>query len=839
MSVATTESRYLISLTDAAAMRSEIVGGKAAGLARLVQYGFDVPEGVVLNIRAFEDAFGLDPGSYTDASPPLPSSVEQALLKVARRFGDTLLAVRSSGIAEDLDGASFAGQYETVLGVHGLEELVAAVRKCWASAFSVRLDAYRHRIRTDVEPVAVLIQQQVEAIAAGVAFTADPVTGDRGVTVINAVSGLADKLMSGEFTPEEWRVSDEIQRSGPPEPALSPEQAGAVAKLANDIATREGAPQDVEWAIDGRGIWLLQARPITALPDPVDLVPVPLEVPDGHWERLATHFPDPVSPLMRSTFFPLANQGTRDAVAEFGILAEGLIHRDIGGWSYLRRVPLGGKDRKPPPSWLAPLMVRIHPAMRTRIKAAEAAVRTDLAGESIERWYEEWMPHLVERGEQLRDVDLSNLTDAELKDHVERVLQLEEEGLRIHFKVIFSHMLDLYALIAASSELLGWHPAKSLELLGGLSRSSTEPSRRLAELAKMAATRPRVRELLEQPESLTGSRLADADAEFAAKFNDYRRKYGVAALTRDIKDATVGERPELIAGLISNQIRTGFDPSLADQATRQIRSSALEQARRLLSNTDPTDQQRFEAALVRAEKAYPIREDNVFYTWVTPLGLLRSTALEAARRMVDRGQINEESDVFLLEYDELVVALGNGTDQHALVKRRKGELRWVLDHPAPASYGSAPAPPESLDFLPPEPRQTMSAFMTILDLNVQQAETDAGTAGRIAGVAASPGRYTGPVRVIKGEHEFDRLRPGDVLVCPTTSPTWSILFPSVGALITDSGGILNHPAIIAREYEIPAVVATGDATTRLQEGQVVTVDGSSGLIELTVAETLR
>ncbi|MGA7270624.1 MAG: PEP-utilizing enzyme, partial [Acidimicrobiia bacterium] len=291
--------------------------------------------------------------------------------------------------------------------------------------------------------------------------------------------------------------------------------------------------------------------------------------------------------------------------------------------------------------------------------------------------------------------------------------------------------------------------------------------------------------------------------------------------------------PELLLQLVANQIATGFDPSENAHGNDNQRAAIVAEARRHLADRSSEQRHRFETALRRAERAYPIREDNLFYILFTPMGLVRRAALEMGRRMRERGHIERTSDVFYLREDELTDAVSSGDGLADLVVRRRGEEAWVLAHPGPASYGEAPGEPPSVDFLPAEARHATNALLALIDLTMGHHDHTPGDGAILAGIAASAGRYTGTVRVIHNEHEFDKLRAGDVLVCPMTSPTWSVLFPSVGALVTDAGGILNHPAIIAREYRIPAVVATGDATERLQDGQIVTVDGSAGTVEAT------
>lgn len=827
-----TKPRYLADLDDPACRDPQLVGAKAASLAELAAADFAVPDAVVLTTHAFVDSAD-SVADGPDNSAPLPRSVEEALLRVASRFGDAVLAVRSSAVAEDLDDSSFAGQYETVLGVRGPEQLARAVRHCWASASAGRVATYRSgRDINEPAAMAVLIQRQVQPDIAGVAFTADPVTGDRTVTVIDAVRGLGDRLVSGHVTPEQWRVGrDGAQRqviNG--ELVLDAEQAEAVARLAREIAAHLGIPQDVEWALDGDQLWVLQARPVTGLPYPeVTPVPVPVDVPEGFWERDVSHWPEPGSPLQTSLVYPLVDRHSPEFLAAFGMLAERIQFRDIGGWHYVRVVPFGGKERKPPPTWLARIMVRLHPGMRRRVAAAIKADRADLAGRFIDRWYEQWMPDLAARIDELRAIDLRGASDDELGDHLDRVVEVKTEGLRIHMLVIGAQVIGIYGLVKACSELFGWGDANTLEMLRGLSRRSTEPSRRLAGLASMAAARPAVRALLDDITPQTVARVAAVDPEFAAAFEDYRRRFGLSVLSRDPIDPSLGERPELLLRLVANQLTTEFDPAVVDAENRRSREAVIEEARRRLEGRRHGDRERFEAALSQAERAYPIREDNIFYTLFSPDGLLRRAALEVGRRLVSRSQVDTSDDVFVLTYAELRDAFEGTADQRRLVERREGERAWVLAHPGPAYYGDPPGDPPPLDFLPEEARHAMEALMWMLEVNDVGHDQD-NTATSLQGIAASAGSYTGTVRVIRGEHEFERLEAGDVLVCPITSPSWSVLFPSVGALVTDTGGILNHPAIIAREYRVPAVVATGNATDLLRDGQVVTVDGAAGTV---------
>ena len=837
-----TSTDLVVSLDEVGLADAPRAGHKAATLGELKRAGFPVPDGVVLTTDALARtlaAAGLDAAADPDqvAAVPLPGEVAAAISAAAVRLGDGPLAVRSSGVDEDLPGASYAGQYESVLGVPA-GELAAAVRRCWASAFTRHVAAYRRSRGAGRDlAMAVLVQPMVAAEAAGVAFSADPVTGDRDTAVVNAVCGLGDRLVAGRASPDEWVVRGAaVTCRAAPEGAVTAEVAADVAALARRVEARLGTPQDVEWALAGDALVLLQARPITALPDQApEPVPVPVEVPPGFWEREASHAPKPWTPMTLSALGQARSRAMRRMFAEFGLLAETLQLAQIGGWEYARLVPLGGKDRPTPPARLMPLLIRLVPRLRRRIADAVAAVRSDKAGHFVEQWYQQWQADLAEHSAGLRDTDLGALDDEELNADTSRALALLHKGFDIHFLLHGALMPILAELAFACRELFGWSDEEAFELLVGLSATSTEPARRLAELAGTAARRPAVRGLLDRVEGDTLDRLAETDPDFAEAFAAYQREFACRALRYEIADPSIAEMPELTLRLLADQLARGYDPAADAAVLASRRTTAADRARSALAGRRPEDRERFERALARAERAYPVREDNEFFTTSVPLALLRYRVVEIGRRLAARGQLDRRDDVFFLTLDEARAALRDGQAWRTLVSRRRGERAFVELHPGPATYGKDPGPPPPLDALPAEAEFTMTALLWYVDRIFEAAtSSQVQQAGirTLGGIAASPGRHTGPVRVVMDESEFGKLRPGDVLVCPVTSPVWSVLFPSVGALVTDTGGLLSHPAIIAREYAVPAVVATGNATALLNDDQAVTVDGGAGRIEV-------
>ncbi|MFI5593047.1 PEP/pyruvate-binding domain-containing protein [Amycolatopsis sp. NPDC051758] len=758
-------------------------GRKAARLAELRQAGFPVPPGLVLTVAAFEA------GEFS-------AGVLAALRSMADHFGDVPLAVRSSGVAEDGDDRSHAGQYETVLGVTGFDDLVAAVRTCWDSADGARLREYRGR--ADRPGLAVLVQPLVPAVAAGVAFSADPVTGARDTVRVDAVPGLGDQLVSGRVAPDEWAVTDAPVLVRGPHHVLSAEQVAHVAGLTRRVEAEAGSPQDIEWAWTD-DVVLLQARPITALPaaGPVP-VPVEFEVPPGFWLR-GGYTLKPLSPMNTSTLIRAVNRTSANLFTyAFGERVEVL---NLGGWSYVRIVPLASVD-----------------AVRARARKVVEAGRADKHGEIVDRWYAEWLPGLRAAVAEVRSVVLGELSGPGLVAELDRRVELAYEAQRLHFLVGGVSSMVWGELGVVCRDLLGWDATGILPMLTGLPGKAAEPARELARLARLAARDPGV--------------LQEPAGEFAEAFQTYLVEYGQRCLGADLAEPSLAEQPRLVLSLIADQLDVGSDPAAASAAAIAEREETVAAARARLSGVDLT---RFDRALVRAQRAFPLRDDTGFEAHVA-WAQVRYALRELAARMVSSGWLADVDDVFLLTLDEVRAAFTAGAAQQDLVRLRAGQQAWSQAHLGPQTYGEYQGGPDRepvLAELAPADRAVLEPMLWIDSVSELGAGHRAAAGDRLLrGTAASAGRYTGVVRVVISEREFAKLRPGDVLVCPETTPQWSVLFGGIGALITDTGGLLSHPSILAREHGIPAVVATGNATEVLHDGQLVTVDGTTGAVEV-------
>jgi rifampicin phosphotransferase len=738
-----------------------LLGTKAASLARLLGAGFPVPAGVVVTAAAAADR-------------------DQALTRLRTLAADLgggqgrRFAVRSSATAEDLAGASFAGQYETVLDV-GLDELPDAVRRVFDSAASARVATYRHAHAEPGAPaapaardpsgsgvgMAVLVQVMVAAAAAGVAFTANPLTGDRDEVVISAVRGLGEPLVSGEATGDQWVVRDgQARRTRASERAITADQARQVATLACRVYAHLGSPQDLEWAIttdpagrDGAdgvegGLWLLQARPMTALPDPVSWAPPA----PGYWMRnlrLGEWLPEPMTPLFADWLLDRLDHGEQQATREQVGAALPFPHAAINGWYYLTTPPLS------PRTILTTLLQgrgRLLRFMRDAVLgpgrdpvAADRRLLAGLAGQ----WHAELLPRyqrLVQAGEQ----QLQTAPPEQLAGIVDRVGAAAGEQLWL-LAVVGGAAWKMEGTLARfyRQHLATTLDASVQELLAGLPGS--QPDLPAHAVQSIDWYHPTAGELGWPPPPPS----EDRHRELAA-----RRQ----ALTAQCA-AALGDRPQLRA--------------------------------------------RFQALLQVAQRYAVIREQQARQL---TLGwpLLRRCVLRLGQSLQADGVVDRAEDVFFLTRAEL----DTRTPLQDLVDRRRATWERQRRLLAPLTIGRPPR------LLAKELLAVVEAVRTS-----GPAPQDA-----IVGQPASPGRATGPVRIVHGPGDFNRFQPGEVLVARATAPAWTPLFARAVAVVTDGGTLAAHASLVAREYGIPAVVATGDATARLHDGQVVTVDGGAGTI---------
>jgi pyruvate,water dikinase len=711
-----------------------------------------VPNGFMVAAEIFDRVAKLQSGHGVAWPPEIVGQIQRACEKLKAER----VAVRSSGLSEDLAEASFAGQFQTVLNVRGVKAVLRAIETCWASAMAPRVAAYREaRAKNAASRIAVLIQHQLDPAASGVAFSANPITGQRDEVVINAVKGMGDKLVSGEAGAEVWIVRDEsaFPEAGEPK-VLTPRQAVMIARLAKRAEAALDAPQDIEWALERDELHLLQSRPITALPDPVNWTPPH----PGLWLRtfrIGEWLGDPVTPLFETW---LLHQLEQRLFAHFARIvpsvAQGPYHVVVNGWyfttvNFLPRNVLNG---------LGLGLTRLLPAL-ARDPSAFSLLSTRFAHVAMVRFEAEWRSGPKQRYE------------AAVQSAHERVMHLDRE--------------ELVRLVDELAALAGDELFYFFAVGGGVWKVERSLARFLHK-----------------------HRLVDGDASFQDLLVGLSKpspEHPHAALSLDWFQPTIGE-------LLGSP--RGNEPSVRQQDAVRVREAATQRLRAQLANS-PAKTRVFERLLTRAQHFGRVREEQaVHLTLAWPV--MRKALDRLGAQLVREGLLDETPDLYFLTRDEATDLPTPRSDLRQRVAERKELWRRQRRLTPPAFVGE------------------MSPLRQRILLGLEQngRNTTKGDPRNLPGVAASPGRASGRVRVILSPDEFGRFMPGEVLVTAATSPGWTPLFRHAAAVVTDTGSAMAHASLVAREFGIPAVVGVGDATRRLRDGQLVTVDGSRGLVRV-------
>lgn len=871
------ESEPFVLALDAVEATLEWVGGKGASLARMASAGFPVPPGFHITTaayRAFVAQHSLmepisvavagvradDPGGLERASAdimarfvaaPIPESISAAIRRAyaALDSGATAVAVRSSATAEDLPEMSFAGQQESFLNVCGIEQVLAAVQRCWASLWTARAIAYRARygIRPEEVSLAVVVQTLIPADAAGVLFTMDPLTGMRDHVRIDAAWGLGEAIVSGQVTPDQLvvtkatgaishltvadkevmtiRTATGTQVAPVPSDrracaVLTPPQVAELARLGVRIEALYGCPMDIEWAIADGQVFVLQARPITALAErsrssaTSASVEWSLPHPQGRYFRSSAIelLPEPISPLFATLGLSAWDEAMLDLMASFelspfmppmsfttinGYAYQGMIWTPRENIKFLRIVPQIGR--------LAPVLVSARQRWLDARRDYAAVVR---------RW---------------EAVDLASASAQHLFDGVGELTRTAAH----FYTVIQSGILP----IAYSSEALFtlWYqrvlqrPADppALTFLLGFDSAPIQAEKSLYDLACWVRGQPELVALLR---GVPGDRLVRALREqqapfaqgdavqdaFYQRFMAHLAQFGHMLYDLDFAQPVPADDP----APLFETLKFFLDEQVPDPHQRQ-RAAVLARERAvgaLLSRERGVRLAIWWKALRIAQQFAPLREDalaDIGMGWPQ----VRRMVHEIGRRCVAGGAFDGSADVFWLTEAEV-----RGCAAALDAQRSPGDWRAaVRERRATWQAQRALVPPTVLP---------VKGGATILGIDFDRwmpAHTEQ-EGDLLKGIGTSPGRISGTARVIHGPDEFDQLQRGDILVAKITTPAWTPLFALAGGIVTDVGGPLSHGSIVAREYHIPAVLGTGVATARVRSGQRITIDGDAGTV---------
>jgi len=844
-----------------------LVGPKAASLSVLRGLGFVVPPCFFITTAAFREhlvanGLGSQIASFLDGldvqpdrmpsvleeirqliiRAPLGEGLREQVVAAYDRLGANAVAVRSSATAEDLPGHSFAGQYETFLGVTSLEQCLDAIKRCWVSLWTQR--AYEYRARNGIDhhavEMAVIVQRQIDAEAAGVAFTLDPVTGSPSRIVIESCFGLGDALVLGRVRPDRIvlrKRSLELIRqstaSNEAEASLRLSMARKLARSVRKMEKRFGCPQDVEWAIQDGRIWFLQARPITAVPQP------------RPWEdrQVWTNFnlgevaPDVMTPMtwsvMETMLFPMfagifrlvgvdvkehppaglvagrlywdVNTGAA-AARPFVSMAKLNGTKSMFGGDQARMYEIGELDIPDEDlpdvgfRWLRYVLSwpRIfydlfahRSSQMDRSLARLRACNDDLEALDIDA---------------MRVSDLVAMMTEPLRESVKAcdLLLLLPGALAIGvFQKVCQGWLDdddlttAYRLMAAQGGIADTEAGLDLWRLAVLAHEEAETEAALGAEGEWDAVRSRL------DRTAHGRRFLASWDRFMAEHGHHCRG------ELEFFNARWAETPDYVLDLVRGYLRSidRVDPLARQGELALQRAQLTEQCRRRLKN--PIKRWIFKESLRRTGKVARDRE-NWKNEMVRNIAVHRRVLLELGMRLEKEGSLKEREDVFFLEIPELapVVQGSADFDVKQCIEMRRAEYERNC---------SLTPPPVVIGRFDPDKH-----VMPEIDTDVEV----------LKGIAVSPGTVTGKARVILRTDDDQHVEAGEILVAPFTDPAWTPYFLPSAGVVMDMGGILSHGAIIAREYGIPAVVNVGPASRIIKAGQEICVDGDRGIVTI-------
>jgi rifampicin phosphotransferase len=527
----------------------------------------------------------------------------------------------------------------------------------------------------------------------------------------------------------------------------------------------------------------------------------------GPWELDHVHFPRPATRYWAEMHPEPFRRGTREFTHYYGMLLESLEYQYVNGFAYLQLHPVAEQE------------------IPERFQRAEEVFERKLWRDQLRDWDETFKPASIKTHRELQSVDPDELSGEDLVAYLSRCRDHHVEMIYQHMRFTGAAMVPIGDLLAHAGEWTGLPAAQLLGMMRGSAPVSAGASSALERLIATITQDPAARELLEsegEPEQVLDS-LRALESDAGAAVSAYLDLVGYRLLDGfDIAGRYALELPDALVRSLRAAVESGgVEDAEVEARIAEIRGTVPEQHRG-----------EFDELLEEARLMYRIRDERGVYSDIWASGIMRRAALAGGRRAAGKGRVHEPEHFVDASFEEMGALLSgaDGPSADELAARFEDRTSRTAKE-APPTLGPPPPPPPDPSGLPPAPARVMQAVGIAIGEMFQSSEEEH-EENLLRGLAASGGVYEGPARRISGPTEFDRIVQGDVLVTESTTEAFNILLPLLGAIVTDSGGLLSHSAIVAREYGIPGVVGTREATERIADGARVRVDGDAG--EVTV-----
>jgi pyruvate,water dikinase len=555
----------------------------------------------------------------------------------------------------------------------------------------------------------------------------------------------------------------------------------------------------------------------------------------GSWEREQTHFVQPISRYLGDIFPAAMTRGFREMTSRYGILLDYIELAVVDGFVYTAPRPVGAPKaaKGPPPKPVFKLMTWLHPEIRRRIKRSREALETKIWRDDVRMWDAEIKPSVAKTNARLGALEPGSVTDEALTAHLRECRRALDNAIYQHHRLNGCCMLPIGEYLAEAAEWTGLPTSELLEPFRGSSPVSIgareELERLSAALRKDDAARALLAEGREAGEVLRAVRETKGDVGEAARA--YLDVVGYRITTGyDVADRFGLEMPEVL----TRAIRKAVDDT-------EVRRDGEGPAAAKVRDAVPVKHRdRFDELLREARLVFRIRDERCYLNDALTTGITRVAILEAGKRLASRDRVADPGHAVELAPDELVAVLA-GRDREGPSRDELADFnsyrasKSYLD--APEFLGNPPSGPPPAEWLPPHAARMQRAVTIILGsiFGARAAESEregAKPSAIVKGLGVGGGVYEGRARLVLSPLDFPKVQQGDVLVARATAPAYNVLLPLLGALVTDRGGLLSHPAIVAREYGLPAVVGCVDATAKIKDDVRVRVDGSKGEVSV-------
>ncbi|MEP0888042.1 MULTISPECIES: PEP-utilizing enzyme [unclassified Leptolyngbya] len=528
-------------------------------------------------------------------------------------------------------------------------------------------------------------------------------------------------------------------------------------------------------------------------------------------------------------FPPAFKRGFREGTARYGLLLDYLEYGVVNGFAYNCAHVVGAplEAKAPPPKLIFKLLTRLHPQVRQRIKASQAAFEQKLWRQDLKQWDETWKPELTRKYLELQSVDPKQLSLEDLITHLTACRDAVAEAIYFHHRLNPCALLPLGDFLVQTQAWTGLEAQTLLQLLQGATPVSIGAIAEIQHLAQAISQQPAAASILnsQQPAAEILHQLETMPGDVGEAAKAYLNTVGLRVLTGyDVGDLSALDTPELLV----KTIRSALEHTVHESATEQL----AEQTAKVRAAVPEEHRAAFDELLAEARLTYRIRDERGYLNDAWATGIARRAILAAGDRLVAAGKLDKPEHAVELTHDELVAML-NGQD--GIPASELAEYfhyrtsKTIAD--APVHLGAPPSPPPPDEWLPPAAARLSRAINLVLG-HLFAAPGKQIEPQTIQGVAASPGQYEGIARLVLNLEDMAQVKEGDILVARMTAPSYNALLPMLGGIVTDRGGLLSHAAIVAREYGLPAVVGCMEATQAIPNGSRIRIDGTTGEVKI-------